>query len=79
MVAILEFVKLRVETDAEIEDIGVTFLAGRHCHPDKPYLGALEATNPQTMIGELARDSFQAATIGWNFDKSTKTVKVVMT
>jgi hypothetical protein len=31
------------------------------------------------MIGELARDSFQAATIGWNFDQSTKTVKVVMT
>jgi len=79
MVAILEFVKLRVETGAEIEGIVVTFLAGRHCHADKPYLGALEATNRGTMIGELPRDSFQAATRGWNVDKSTKTVKVVMT
>jgi hypothetical protein len=31
------------------------------------------------MIGELARDSFRAATRGWDFDKSTKTVKFVMT
>ena len=72
MVAILEFVKLRVETGAEIEGIGATFLAGRHCHPDRTYLGTLEATNRETMIGELARDSFQAATRGWNFDKSRK-------
>ena len=80
MVAILEFVKLRVEIDAEIDGICRNFfLAGRHCHPDKPYLGALEATNRGTMIGELARDSFQAATRGWNVDKSTKTVKFVMT
>jgi hypothetical protein len=31
------------------------------------------------MIGELARDSFRAATRGWDFDKSTETVKFVMT
>jgi len=80
MVAILEFVKLRVEIDAEIDGICRNFfLAGRHCHPDRAYLRTLQATNPQIMIGELARDSFQPATIGWNFDKSTKTVKVVMT
>ena len=38
-----------------------------------------KATNPQIMIGELPRNSFQAATREWNVDKSTKIVKFVMT
>jgi hypothetical protein len=33
MVAILEFVKLRVETDAEIEGIGATFFGGTSLPP----------------------------------------------